>query len=243
MFFLDISFLHSRLRTCTLRKDFEGQAVLINCLLRNYLFYSLYDQVSHYLIFLYRKTCLTKDFFQADKLVSKSVFPESGSNNEWSRYLYYLGRIKAIQLEYSQVETFEDENSKVIHLKLIFKIYLGPYSSFASYSQSTSTHSSRLQTDCSKTVGYSRVVDGRHPWTAHLPSVNNATRFGSILSNDASCSIGWHTQIQSSVGKLRQNFPGWLLLVQTGTKIIKLLMIFKSYLGWSYLHSHNPSTS
>nr|CAH0100267.1 unnamed protein product [Daphnia galeata] len=79
------SFLHSRLRTCTLRKDFEGQAVLINCLLRNYLFYSLYDQ--------------------ADKLVSKSVFPESGSNNEWSRYLYYLGRIKAIQLEYSQAHT------------------------------------------------------------------------------------------------------------------------------------------
>ena len=42
---------------------------------------------------------------QADKLVSKSVFPESGSNNEWSRYLYYLGRIKAIQLEYSQAHT------------------------------------------------------------------------------------------------------------------------------------------
>jgi len=79
------SFLHTRLRTCTLRKDFEGQAVLINCLLRNYLFYNLYDQ--------------------ADKLVSKSVFPESGSNNEWSRYLYYLGRIKAIQLEYSQAHT------------------------------------------------------------------------------------------------------------------------------------------
>ncbi len=39
------SFLHSRLRTCTLRKDFEGQAVLINCLLRNYLYYNLYDQV------------------------------------------------------------------------------------------------------------------------------------------------------------------------------------------------------
>ena len=79
------SFLHGRLRTCTLRKDFEGQAVLINCLLRNYLSYNLYDQ--------------------ADKLVSKSVFPDSGSNNEWSRYLYYLGRIKAIQLEYSQAHT------------------------------------------------------------------------------------------------------------------------------------------
>nr|QBH73728.1 26S proteasome regulatory subunit S3 [Nicoletia phytophila] len=74
-------FLHARLRTATLRNDYEGQAVLINCLLRNYLHYNLYDQ--------------------ADKLVSKSVFPETASNNEWARFLYYLGRIKAIQLEYS----------------------------------------------------------------------------------------------------------------------------------------------
>lgn len=75
------SFLHSRLRTATLRNDFEGQAVLLNCLLRLYLNYDHYDQAS--------------------KLVSKSVFPESASNNEWARFLYYLGRIKAIQLEYS----------------------------------------------------------------------------------------------------------------------------------------------
>lgn len=75
------SFLHSRLRTATLRNDFEGQAVLINCLLRNYLHYSLYDQ--------------------ADKLVNKSVFPETASNNEWARFLYYLGRIKAAKLEYT----------------------------------------------------------------------------------------------------------------------------------------------
>lgn len=74
-------FLHARLRTATLRNDFEGQAVIINCLLRNYLHYSLYDQ--------------------ADKLVKKSVFPESASNNEWARFLYYLGRIKAAKLEYS----------------------------------------------------------------------------------------------------------------------------------------------
>lgn len=74
-------FLHARLRTATLRNDFEGQAVLINCLLRNYLHYSLYDQ--------------------ADKLVSKCVFPETASNNEWARFLYYLGRIKAARLEYS----------------------------------------------------------------------------------------------------------------------------------------------
>jgi len=76
------SMLHSRLRTATLRNDFEGQAVLINCLLRNYLHYNLYNQ--------------------ADKLVLKCTFPEQASNNEWARYYYYLGRIKAMQLDYSE---------------------------------------------------------------------------------------------------------------------------------------------
>lgn len=75
------SFLNARLRIATLRNDFEGQAVLINCLLRNYLHYNLYDQ--------------------ADKLVSKSAFPENASNNEWARFHFYLGRIKAVRLEYS----------------------------------------------------------------------------------------------------------------------------------------------
>lgn len=75
-------FLHARLRTSTLRNDYEGQAVLINCLLRLYLESNLYDQ--------------------AAKLVSKTTFPESVSINEWARHLYYLGRIKATQLEYSE---------------------------------------------------------------------------------------------------------------------------------------------
>lgn len=74
--------LHSRLRTATLRNDFEGQAVLINCLLRSYVEHNLFDQ--------------------ADKLVNKTTFPESASNNEWARFLFYLGRIKAIQLEYTE---------------------------------------------------------------------------------------------------------------------------------------------
>ncbi|KAF7997201.1 hypothetical protein HCN44_005478 [Aphidius gifuensis] len=74
-------FLHLCLRTATLRNDFEGQAVLINCLLRYYLHYNLYDQ--------------------ADKLVLKSTFPETASNNECARFLYYLGRIKSARLEYS----------------------------------------------------------------------------------------------------------------------------------------------
>lgn len=74
-------FLHARLRTATLRNDYEGQAVIINCLLRNYLNFSLYDQ--------------------ADKLVKKSVYPDTAGNNELARFLYYLGRIKAAKLEYS----------------------------------------------------------------------------------------------------------------------------------------------
>jgi len=74
--------LHSRLRTAILRNDYEGTAVLINVLLRSYLQYNLYDQ--------------------ALKLVSKSTFPIQASNNEWARYLFYNGRIKAIQLEYSE---------------------------------------------------------------------------------------------------------------------------------------------
>lgn len=75
-------FLHSRLRTSILHNDYEGTAVLINVLLRSYLLYNLYDQ--------------------ALKLVTKSTFPAQASNNEWARYLFYYGRIKAIQLEYSE---------------------------------------------------------------------------------------------------------------------------------------------
>lgn len=65
------SFLHARLRTATLRHDADGQATLLNLLLRNYLRYSLYEQ--------------------AEKLASKAAFPEQASNGEWARYLYYTG--------------------------------------------------------------------------------------------------------------------------------------------------------
>ncbi|KAJ3330630.1 26S proteasome non-ATPase regulatory subunit [Blyttiomyces sp. JEL0837] len=68
-------------RTAILRHDVELQATLLNLLLRNYLHFNLYDQ--------------------ADKLVSKTSFPESAGNNQAARYLYYLGRIKAIQLDYT----------------------------------------------------------------------------------------------------------------------------------------------
>ncbi|PFH48016.1 hypothetical protein AMATHDRAFT_66365 [Amanita thiersii Skay4041] len=69
-------------RTAALRRDDETQASLINRLLRNYVHYSLYDQ--------------------ADKLVSKTTFPISAGNPQLARYHYYLGRIKVVQLNYSE---------------------------------------------------------------------------------------------------------------------------------------------
>lgn len=39
---------------------------------------------------------------QAHKLLSNATFPESASNNELCRYLYYSGRIHALRLEYTK---------------------------------------------------------------------------------------------------------------------------------------------
>ncbi|KAI5814819.1 proteasome regulatory subunit C-terminal-domain-containing protein [Pyronema omphalodes] len=73
--------LLASLRTATLRKDVDLQATLITLLLRNYI--------------------ATSDITQADHLVNKTKFPESAANNLIARYNYYLGKIKAIQLDYS----------------------------------------------------------------------------------------------------------------------------------------------
>jgi len=67
-------------RTASIRHDDMGQAVLLNLLLRNYLHYNLVEQ--------------------AQTLSIRTNFPESASNNQFCRYLYYMGRIQAIQLEY-----------------------------------------------------------------------------------------------------------------------------------------------
>ncbi|CAE7213725.1 Rpn3 [Symbiodinium sp. KB8] len=79
---------HWQSREACLRHDQMGQATLLNLLLRNYLAYSLYDQ--------------------ALKLVSKTSFPESRPNMQYARYLFYIGQIKAVQLEYS------DSHSKLM---------------------------------------------------------------------------------------------------------------------------------
>lgn len=73
--------LLSGLRTAVLRKDIDTQATVIVLLLRNYL--------------------STSHVTQADLLISHTKFPDGASNNQVARYLYYLGRIRAIQLQYS----------------------------------------------------------------------------------------------------------------------------------------------
>jgi len=73
-------------RTTALRHDNESQATVLNLLLRNYLHYNLVEQ--------------------ADKLVLKTTFPEEASNNQFARYMLYLGRIKAIQLDYTSANRY-----------------------------------------------------------------------------------------------------------------------------------------
>ena len=68
-------------RTASIRHDEMGQSVLLNLILRNYLQYNLIEQ--------------------AQTLSLRTTFPEGASNNQFCRYLYYMGRIQAIQLEYS----------------------------------------------------------------------------------------------------------------------------------------------
>merc|ERR1712183_918048 len=68
-------------RTAALRNNVELQATLINELVRSYIQDHMYDQ--------------------ADKLLVKSKFPELASTNSLARHLYYLGRVKIVQLHYS----------------------------------------------------------------------------------------------------------------------------------------------
>lgn len=70
-------------RTASLRHDSETNATVINLLLRLYIVDgNLYDQ--------------------ADKLVARAPFPRAhASNPQVARYDYYVGRIRAVQLNYS----------------------------------------------------------------------------------------------------------------------------------------------
>jgi 26S proteasome regulatory subunit N3 len=64
------------------RGDEIGQSTLFNLLLRNYLRYSHLEA--------------------AYNLIEKCSFPEGKSNNEFCKYLYYTGRVKAVRREYGE---------------------------------------------------------------------------------------------------------------------------------------------
>ncbi|KAF8524401.1 diphenol oxidase-A2 [Hysterangium stoloniferum] len=69
-------------RTASLRHDTESLATLINLVLRSYLLTSSYSAASTYL--------------------SKVTYPDSNSSPaQLARYLYYVGRIRAIELSYT----------------------------------------------------------------------------------------------------------------------------------------------
>ncbi len=69
-------------RTACLRHDETGQATLINILLRSFL--------AH------------REVEAAAALLSKVKFPDAASGAHLVRFLYYTGRVRAVQLEYSE---------------------------------------------------------------------------------------------------------------------------------------------
>ena len=74
--------LLSAFRSASVHHASGKQAVLINLILRSYFLQGLIDQAS--------------------KFISKITFPETRSNAEFARYLFYVGIIKAVQLNYSE---------------------------------------------------------------------------------------------------------------------------------------------
>ncbi|KAJ8530297.1 hypothetical protein K7X08_037132 [Anisodus acutangulus] len=71
-------------RSATVRHNKLSQETLVNLLLRNYLHYNLYDQ--------------------AENFRSKAHQAEALSNQQFCRYLFYQGKIKTIQLEYTDAK-------------------------------------------------------------------------------------------------------------------------------------------
>lgn len=74
------------LRTSTIKHDDETSGSLITLILRNFI--------------------LTKDYSQALNFIEKVEFPANISNSIEARYYYYLARINAIQLNYSDAQNF-----------------------------------------------------------------------------------------------------------------------------------------
>jgi len=68
--------LFSSYKNSCLVHDTIGQATIMNIIIRSYLQENLYEQARNF--------------------ITKTTFPENSSNNQYARYLYYVGRIKAV---------------------------------------------------------------------------------------------------------------------------------------------------
>lgn len=90
--------------SAVLRHDSAGQEMLMNLLLRNYLHYNLYDQAEKF-----RSKAQKSDVFR--------------SNQQYCRYLYYVGRIRTIQLEYTDAkESLQQAVRKAPNAALGFRV-------------------------------------------------------------------------------------------------------------------------
>jgi len=69
-------------RTSCLRHDAVTQATVLNLVLRNFLQANLMSAASQF--------------------VAKTSFPENGANSELARYLFYLGRLRSVQMNYPE---------------------------------------------------------------------------------------------------------------------------------------------
>lgn len=78
--------LLSTRQTASLRKDEALEATVINLLLRSYLAQHQYEQ--------------------ADKLIARSTFPAGAPQAQVVRWLFYAGRLRAVQLNYAQARDY-----------------------------------------------------------------------------------------------------------------------------------------
>jgi hypothetical protein len=123
-------------RTACLHHDEMSQAVLINLLLRNYLDSNLIQQ--------------------ANTLASKTTFPESASNNQFCRFLYYMGRIQVHSLLLSLLAVMTRAGCAIGVLGRIPETHDG-------CEEDPSRHCQRVRPHRAQAVYHRAAADGRDP--------------------------------------------------------------------------------
>ncbi|MBA0688116.1 hypothetical protein Goari_005923 [Gossypium aridum] len=96
-------------RIATLRHDELGQETLLNLLLHNYLHYNLYDQAEKLRskaprFEAHSNQQASRKLLHLLPLTSKLQLYSYGSPVQFCRYLFYLGKIRTIQLEYTDAK-------------------------------------------------------------------------------------------------------------------------------------------